>query len=453
VGTPPLEPDRSTQTRAPLGFWMCLALVIGNMIGSGVYLLPAALAPYGWNAIFGWILTIAGSLCLAFVFARLARAFPLLGGPYAYARLAFGDGAAFALAWSYWTSVWIANAVLAIAAVSYLSLFAPALANVPGLAAALAIGFVWAFTLVNCVSIRAAGGVQIATTILKLLPLLAAIAIIAMVVAGDGGASLAPYDSSTIDAPAVTAAASLTLWAMLGFESATIPAERVRDPERNIPRATLYGTFIVGIIYLVACSGVALLLPAEQAAQSNAPFADFVGAYWGPGPALTIALFGAISVLGALNGWVLVQGEMPLALARNGVFPRWFAATSKAGTPVRAQCVSSGLVTLLLVANYQRTMAEMFVFMVLLGTVAVLITYLFCSLAALRLMRSGAMMPSRWVAATAVLGFLYSVWTVYGAGAEATGWGAVLLVSGIPVYLLMRRSSRAAAGLASASGE
>jgi APA family basic amino acid/polyamine antiporter len=444
VGTRKLEPDAS-RSPAALGFWMCLALVIGNMIGSGVYLLPAALAPYGWNGIFGWILTIAGSLCLAFVFARLARAFPLLGGPYAYARLTFGGPAAFALAWSYWISVWIANAVLAIAAVSYLSLFAPALATVPGLAAALAIGFVWVFTLVNCVSVRVAGGVQVATTILKLLPLLAAIAIIAIVVAGDGGASLAPYDPSTINAPAVTAAASLALWAMLGFESATIPAERVRDPERNIPRATLVGTLVVGIVYLVACSGVALLLPAEQAAHSNAPFADFVGAYWGSGPALLVALFAAISVLGALNGWVLVQGEMPLALARNGVFPRWFAATSKAGIPVRAQCVSSTLATLLLIANYQRSMAELFVFMVLLGTVAVLITYLFCSLAALRLMRSGAMKPSRLVVAAAALGFLYSVWTVYGAGAVAAGWGAVLLASGIPVYLLMRRSSRAAA--------
>ena len=145
MSRPPGPPRRA------FGFWICLALVIGNMIGSGVFLLPAALAPYGWNAILGWGVTIAGALCLAFVFASLARRFPRAGGPYAYTREAFGAAPGFAVAWSYWISVWTANAAISLAAVCYLSHFLPGLAAAPGL---VAIGFVWTFTLINCLSLR-----------------------------------------------------------------------------------------------------------------------------------------------------------------------------------------------------------------------------------------------------------------------------------------------------------
>ncbi len=437
---------RSQQPRRRLGFWMCLALVVGNMVGSGVFLLPAALAPFGWNAVFGWTLTVGGSLCLAFVFASLARAFPREGGPYAYSRIAFGEGAAFAISWSYWISIWVANAAIAVAAVSYLSIFAPGLAQVTGLPAALALALLWTLTILNCLSIRAAGGFQLVTTLLKLLPLVAAIGIGLAVVAGDGGATLRPFSWGEINGAAITATGALTLWAMMGFESATVPAGNVRDPERNIPRATMVGTLIAGIVYILACSAVALLLPAEQAAASNAPFADFVGMYLGRGAALTLALFAAISCIGALNGWVLLQGQMPLAMARGGSFPRWFAATSPAGTPVRAQLVSSVLVTILVISNYSRAMNELFVFMALLATVAALIMYFACSLAVFRLAATGELKRSPVLLATAAVGTVYALWTLYGAGPEPTAWGAVLLASGIPVYFLMRagRSSRAA---------
>jgi APA family basic amino acid/polyamine antiporter len=429
-------------TKRVFGFWICLALVIGNMIGSGVFLLPAALAPYGWNAIFGWMVTVAGALCLAFVFASFARRFPQAGGPYAYTREAFGAAPAFAVAWSYWISVWTANATIAIAAVSYLSHFLPVLGQAPGL---LAIGFVWTCTLINCLSLRGAGGVQLVTTGLKLLPLIAAIILTALVTEGDGGASTAPFRPQEISLAAITATASLTLWAMLGFESATIPAGRVRDPERNIPRATMVGTLLAGIVYLIACSGVALLLPAEQAAASNAPFADFIGLYWGPGPASLLALFAAISALGALNGWVLVQGELPVALARDGVFPAWLGTLSKAGTPVRAHLLSAGLVTALLLANQSRSMGDLFVFMALVSTLASLVAYLTCALGALWLQRAGRIDRTAALTAAAVLGALYALWAIYGAGTEPIAWGAALLASGLPVYMLTARNRRAAA--------
>jgi APA family basic amino acid/polyamine antiporter len=434
------------EPRRAFGFWICLALVMGNMIGSGVFLLPAALAPYGWNAILGWIVTIAGALCLAYVFACLARHFPRAGGPYAYTREAFGTAPAFAVAWSYWISVWTANATIAVAAVSYLSHFLPALAAAPGL---VAIGLVLSFTLINCLSVKAAGEVQLLTTILKLLPLLAAITL-TLLIAGTGDRPDAvPLPTSGISLAGVTATAALTLWAMVGFESATIPTGHIRDPQRTIPRATMIGTLATGLVYLIACSGVALLLPPEQAAASNAPFADFIGRYWGSGPASFVALFAAISALGALNGWVLIQGEMPVALARDGVFPSWIGKRSPAGTPVRAHLVSAALVALLLLANQSRSMGELFAFMALLSTVASLVAYLACSAGALKLQGERRVERSFALAAAAGAGSLYAAWAIYGAGAEPALWGGALLASGLPVYFIMRRSllGRGSAGI------
>ncbi|HEY0626073.1 MAG TPA: amino acid permease [Allosphingosinicella sp.] len=443
------EPANAPDRLGPraLGFWTCLALVIGNMIGSGIFLLPASLAPYGWNAVLGWTLTIAGSLCLAFVLARLARSFPKEGGPYAYSRLAFGEGAAFALSWSYWISIWVTNGTLAIAAVSYLSIFVPGLAEVTALPAIAAITLLWIFTLLSMVSIRAAGGFQLVTTVLKLVPLVAAILIAAAILGREGSGAAAPFRPEEISLPAITACASLTLWAMLGFESATVPAARVTAPERTIPRATLYGTLIAGAFYLLASSSVSLLLPAAEAAQSNAPFADFTGRYLGEGAGMLVALFAAISCIGALNGWIFLQGEMPLAMARDGVFPAWFGRLSKMGTPVGTQMLSSTLATILVISNYTKSIGQLFTFMALLATVATRVMYVMCALAALRLMGKGAMPRTGALTLSAVLGGIYGLWTFYGAGVEATGWGLLLLASGLPVYLLMRRarSSRAAA--------
>ena len=424
-----------------MGFWICLALVVGNMVGSGIFMLPAALAPFGWNAALGWGITIAGSLCLAFVFARLARHLPQDGGPYAYSRRAFGRGPAFALAWSYWISIWVTNAAISVAAISYLSLFLPVLGEVPAVAAGATLALLWALTLLNCASLRAAGGFQLVTALIKLLPLMLAIVIGALLLGerGTGAVAAAP---EPIGLAAVNAAAALTLWAMLGFESATIPASSVRDPGRTIPRATLIGTLIVGLFYLLASSAVLLLMPADALAASSAPFADFVGGALGREAALLVAACAAVSMIGALNGWVLLQGQVPLAMARDGAFPAWFGAVRPDGTPARALLLSSILASILVAANYSRTLAELFAFMALLATVAALILYLICAAAALKLMRSGEMPRSKPLAILAIVGAVYAIWTLFGAGMEATAWGAVLLASGVPVYLLMARNRR-----------
>ena len=423
-----------------LGFWMCLALVVGNMIGSGIFLLPANLAPFGLNAVVGWVITIAGALCLASVFAALAKARPEAGGPYDYVREALGEPPAFFVVWSYWISIWVTNAAISIAAVSYLSSLAPAYFANPAVPALAAIGFVAIFTVVACSGARVSGGVQIVTSILKIMPLIAAM-VIALMVLGQGEQT-AEFAPTPVSSGGVAATAALTLWAMLGFECAAVPASRVRDPKRNIPRATLIGTLAVGLIYLAASSAVFILLPADLAAKSAAPFADLVGIYWGSGAATLVVFFAAISCLGALNGWVLLQGEVPLALARRGVFPGWFGKVNAKGMPVQAQIAGSILSAALIAANYTKGLTELFGFMALLATAATLVLYLFAALSALRMMANGQLERGGLLAVT-ILGTVYAVWTFYGAGAEATLWGMALLATGIPVYFLMRPSSRA----------
>jgi len=409
---------------------MAMALVVGNMVGSGIYMLPASLAPYGWNIIPAWGLTIVGSLCLAAVFAGLARLMPVAGGPYAYVRTAFGPEIAFFIAWAYWISLFVGNGAIAVATISYLTAFAPGLASHPTLSTLATVLLVWAMTLINLSGTRNAGWVQLITTVLKLLPLLAVVAIAAIALP-EGGLSLPDPHHPEIGPSAITAAATLTLWAFLGLESATVPAGKVADPHRTIPLATFGGTALAGLIYLLACTAVTLLLAPEAAAHSAAPFADVIGRAWGAKAAQIVAAFAMISAIGALNGWILLQGEMPAAMAADGVFPRSLAKLAPNGVPVRAHVLSTLLVTVVLALNASKSTVTLFTFVALLATTASLFMYLLAAAAALKL---GAV--NRTVA---IAGMVYSLWTLYGAGAEANIWGAVLLVAGAPVWWAMRR--------------
>ena len=427
-----------------LGFWMCTALVVGNMVGSGVFLLPAALAPYGWNAVFGWMLTIAGGLCLAWVFSTLARVLPRGGGPYAFTRAAFGPAAAFIVAWSYWVAAWSGNAAIATGAVSYLSVFFPEIGDTQGLHAGVACAIIWVLTAVNCRGAFLAGGVQLITTILKLLPLLAVMGIAAFVLLVDGSAAVAgpPFRPGSLEISSVTAAATLTLWALLGLESATVPAEKVRDPARTIPRATMTGVLVTGFVYLFTCSAIMLLAPAEEIAASSAPFSDFASRFFDSRAGALVAVFAMISGFGALNGWILIQGEIAYAMAKDGVFPRELAKTSRRNVPVRAHLLSSILLTIVVLMNYTKSMTDAFTFVLLLSTTAMLVMYLACSLAALVLQWKNIAPGSPVFSAIAVAAAIYSVWTIYGAGGEAVFWGLVLLAGGAPVYFLVRWRER-----------
>jgi basic amino acid/polyamine antiporter, APA family len=429
-----------------LGFGMTVALVVGNIIGSGVYLVPASLAPFGRNSLSAWLFTAAGAVVLAVVFAALARTLPAEGGLYAYTRAAFGGLAGFVVAWGYWVAIWVGNAAIATGAVSYTSVVAPWIVGVPGASALATLALVWLLTLVNCFGVRAAGWVQVVTTVLKLVPLLAIGLVGLFFVRGD---LVTAHAGIPLSLDATTAAATLTLWALLGLESATVPADKVRDPARTIPRATLAGTLVSAVACAVSCSIVLVLVPQAKLQSSNAPYADAAEVLFGPGTGTLVALFAAISAAGALNGWILLQGELPTALARDGLFPRRFARVSRRGAPVIALVSTSLLVSGLVLMNLHKSLVEVFTFMILLSTTATLVAYLACSLSLLVLLRRGrvASRHAAWLASAAALGALYSLWAIAGAGRDAVLWGAVLILASLPVYALKRAGAASRAGL------
>src|SRR5690348_7973423 len=178
------------------------------MIGSGVFLLPSSLAKYGPISIVAWGLTAAGAIVLALVFARLGRAYPMTGGPYAYARRAFGDFVGFQTAWGYWIAVWAGNAAIATAFVGYLAVFWPRVGTSNLLGALVAVGVIWLVTAINVLGVRESGRVQVVTTILKFVPL-ALIGIIGLFFIDSSNLTpFAPHGTWK----AISAAAPLTLW-------------------------------------------------------------------------------------------------------------------------------------------------------------------------------------------------------------------------------------------------
>lgn len=426
-----------------LGLWLATALVVGNMIGSGVFLLPSALAEFGGISIVGWLFTAAGAVLLALVFARLGRTYPRTGGPYEYSRRAFGDFIGFQTAWGYWIAVWAGNAAIAVAFAGYLGVFFPSISAEPWLAAVTALAAIWLLTWINALGVRQGGIVQGITTVLKVLPLLVIATIGLAFVNMD---HFTPFNTSEGSAfGAVTAVAALTLWAFLGLESATIPAEDIVNPERNIPRATIWGTIATAAIYILSTVAVLGIVPAATLATSTAPFADAAQMAFG-GWAGNLVAFGAVaSTFGALNGWILIQGQIPMAAARDRLFPAAFGKLSRNGTPVFGLVMSSVLVTILMVSNYTRGLVDLFTYMLLLATLTTLIPYAYSAMAELMLFVkdrdrfSGRKLTTDVVIAS--LAFIYSVWAIYGAGQEVAFYGLLLLLAGIPIYVWMKWSN------------
>jgi len=460
----PRAPERRT-----VGLFIATALVVGNMVGSGVFLLPSSLAPFGGISLLGWLFTSAGAVMVALLMAGLARRMPRAGGPYAYTREGLGGLPAFLVAWGYWISIWSGNAAISVAFVGYMAAFFPPLAQSPVLGAGAALASIWFLTGVNALGVREAGILQLLTTILKLLPLVAVGTLGLLYLEPE---HFVPFNASGRPAvSAVTATATLTLWAFVGLESATIPADSVKDPGRTIPRATVLGTLVAALVYVLATVGVMGALPAGELARSTAPFADAAARMWGGWARPAVAFGAAVSAFGALNGWILLQGQMPLAAARDGLFPGVFGRVSKRGTPLARLVISSVLVTGLMALNFTASLVDQFTFIILLATLSTLIPYIFSSLAELAMVSrerrtrrrgepedpGGARSPTGAVTSEggrprahesasargaalrgrvvlAVLALAYSVWASVGAGPRTLFWGLVLLLAGLPVY-------------------
>jgi basic amino acid/polyamine antiporter, APA family len=427
----------ASQPRA-LGLLMCTALVVGNTIGVGIFLLPASLSPYGLNALPGWLITTGGSICIAWVFAGLARSFSTDDGPYAYSARAFGNGFAFVIMWCYWISTIVTNAVLATGVVGYLSSFFPVLASNHLLAAVTAVAFIWLFVVINMRGARTAGWVQVWSSVLKVALLLGIVALGLWAWFTPQAAAPVQLPTTPLSWSGVITSSTLTLYALLGVESAAMPAGRVRDPARTIPRATFIGTLTVAVVYICVSLTPMFFIPQGQLAASSAPFADLFTRLLGPASGQVIAGFVVVSALGCLNGWTLILGELTVSCARHGGFPPSLGTVNAHGAPTRAFVLTAILASLMTLSSYNDSTANAFSFLNMVVTASNLPMYFGCALAVPVLWRRGELgksgpRDSRWIAA-AVIAALYCVWASIGLGTKSLLWALVPCAAGVPIY-------------------
>lgn len=423
-----------------LGLWMLTALVAGNMIGSGIFLLPASLARYGSISLLSWILTSIGALLIALVLAKLSTILPRIGGPYAYCREAYGSFIGFQMAYNYWIALWVGTAAIAVAFAGYLSVFWPALHSNPKLSFLVSVSAVWLITIINIIGVRSAGIVQLITTVLKLLPLL--------LIGSLGLLFIQPHNlsyfniSGQSNLSALTGAATLTLWAFVGLESATVPADDVKNPERNISRATILGVLITALVYTLSNLAVMGVVPAIQLENSTAPYADAARIMFGPVGGILVAIGAIVSCFGAINGWTLLQGQVPMAAARDGLFPRIFAKESRQGTPAFGLIFTSILITLLLLLTLNASLVQQFTFIILLATLASLIPYFFTTMAELIIFaRDRERFNGKRLFGSsiiAILAAIYIFWAIIGSGKDIVFYGSLLFFSSVPVYVWMK---------------
>lgn len=409
---------------------MSLAMVVGTMIGSGIYLLPAVLAPYGPNIVIAWVVSIGGTMCIAFAMARLAAKVP--GGPTVYVSRAFGDLPAFVTMWSYLVSVWSGVTAVALAMAGALSYAIPSIATSTGLVT-VAAGSILILTAVNLSGVRKAGRLQVAATLIKIIPLVGVLLLVAVNLGQ--GKPLEPLASTAVGSTGILAAAALTLFSLTGFEVGPITAPVTENAERNVPRAQILGVAFTGLIYFTTVLAVLWLLPSGIAANSKAPFADAIAPVLGPIAGSLVALIAAISAFGANNALILSAAEVTRAIARQGDLPPIFARATAAGIPYAALITGAVASIALLLLSSAPGFVGVYAFVALVSAVATLVLYAMCSAAVLKLKLAG-----RGLGTTiALVAIIYSIAMFYGAGWEATKWGVALAIAGLPIRWVSRR--------------
>jgi APA family basic amino acid/polyamine antiporter len=420
-----------------LGLWTSTSLVVGNMIGSGVFLMPAAMAAFGGIGLLGWLFSAIGSFFLAKVFSNLSKLIPnKTGGPYVYTRAGFGDFTGFLVAWGYWIANCGANAAIVISFISAMSVFFPALATNTVAAVTIGLGSIWIITGINSLGVALSGRFQLVTTILKLLPL---------VLISVGGLffiktqNFHPFNLSGEPIfSTITRTATMTMFAFVGIECATIPAGSTEHSEKTVSRATMLGMLISTIVYILGSISIMGIIPADQLKQSATPYADAAAIIYGPAARYLASAGVAIAAFGALNGWTLIQGQVPYAVAKDKLFPGVFGRLNKRGVPGIGMAISSGMTSLLLLMNYTKGLVEQFKFLLLLATLSILIPYLLSAGAYIILgTKKNALHKASRVSVVVLglLAFVYSLWEIYGSGEQTVFYGFLFLMAGVPFYI------------------
>lgn len=429
-----------------LGLWAATAIVIGNMIGSGIFTAPQSLAASSnpSASIIAWIITSIGSLFLALIFAKLGSIYPRSGGPIVYTRLAYGEFAAFLIAWTFWIGMWIGNAAIITAVVRYLTIFFPNIETNGLLAFGISSSILWFFTLINIKGVKEAGYVGVVTTVAKIL-VLVIIAIVAF-----WGFDIDNF--KTVTSPdlsgfkSIPVAVAITLWSFIGLESASVTGGEIRNPKRNIRLSTIIGFSVTAVIYILTSFAAMGIMPQSELAHSSAPMSDIInrvtGGTWG---GWFIAIGVIVAAGGATSGWILTTARSSFAAGDEKLFPSFFAKVHpRFATPYVSLIISGVLANVLLSLNYVLSLTEAFDFMILLATLSFMPAYSFTAAAQILLTDTGERRWRKILKASIIplLAFAYCIYATYAAGATVVMYGFILMLVGIPVYVIMRLQSR-----------
>ena len=429
---------KDKQMKKEISLFMATMLVCGNMIGSGVFMLPATLAevsgPFATMA--AWIITTIGSILIAISFANLGTKYPETGGAYKYIKEAFGEFTGFLSAWLYWNGSWIGNAAIIVALASYSASIFPILNN-PTISILYTSGVLWIFTFINIIGVKKAGKIQSFVTVFKII--FFAIFIIVAFFYFDSS-NLIPLMPEGKGIETIPLAATSTLWAFVGLESATVTAGEITNPEKNIKKSTIYRLIISSIIYILISLASMGAIPNDELASSSAPLTDILTRVLGDKIGIPLAIAVVICILGTTIGWLLSTARVSFAAGEDGVFPKVFGKLHpKYKTPSSSLIISSLLVNILLIMNFQKSMVSTFTFITILSTLTYLPVYLLTASSEIMiLLRDEKKVTVKLFIQKSIiplLAFTYTLWTIYGSGAEIVMWGFILMLVGVPFYI------------------
>ena len=298
-------------------------------------------------------------------------------------------------------------------------------------------GILWAVTILNIVGVKQAGKIQSFVTVFKI-GFFALFIIIAFW--NFDSINLMPLNPEGKGLSTVSLAATSTLWAFVGLESSSVTAGELKNPEKNVRKSTIYGIIIAAVIYILISLGSMGAMANSELAMSTAPLTDIITNALGSnvGKILTIAV--VICILGTTIGWILSTARVSYAAGEDGVFPKFFGKLHpKYGTPVNSLIIGSVLVNILLVMNYQKGMVSAFTFITILATLSFLPVYLLTVAAEIMLMfkneKNFTLTLFIKKSIIPLIAFIYTIWTIYGSGAETVMWGFILMLIGIPFYI------------------
>ena len=427
----------SSDQHRVIGFWRGWSIAVGCAIGSGIYMMPTMLAPYGLLGFGGWLVAGAGSILVALTMARLVKRIPKTGGPYVYVNEGLGKFSGFIIAWTYWVACVSAIAGISIAFVGYLGFFLPQIANSQINALLASLLLIWIIVFLNIRSLENSSKFQLISTLLKLLPLIFIILLGASNFNVNNLPELNPSNLHPISL--IATVTTLVMWSFIGIETATVPADNVINPQETIPKVLIASVITILVLYILVSIAIAALVPASELLDSSAPFALAASKILGVTGGTIVSLGALISTLGSLNANTLTAGNLSLAAARDGLLPSKFVILSKNGTPIFTYLLTGAFVSILLILNYTKGIVNAFVFMAMLSTLSTLIAYAFCAIAEFKFSRADEKNLQRNNALLISCGtFLYAFFAIWGAGIEMIIYSIILILIGTPIYLFKK---------------